>query len=58
MKLKIKKYIYLLNDITNSLLKKDREQTAEHLRRLRNLFFVVVIILVISIILNLYLLLK
>ncbi len=35
MKLKIKKYIYLLNDLTNQLLKKDREDLAEKVWRLQ-----------------------
>ncbi|NTW22188.1 hypothetical protein HGA34_01425 [Candidatus Falkowbacteria bacterium] len=35
MKLQFKKYIYLLNDITNQLLKKDREKLAEKVWRLQ-----------------------
>jgi len=35
MKLKIKKYIYLLNDLTNQLLKKDREDLKEKVWRLQ-----------------------
>lgn len=56
MKLKFKKYLYLLNDFTNVLLKKDREEEAKNTEKLRKILIIVSIILVLSIILNIYLL--
>ncbi len=52
MKFKLKKYIYLLNDITNNLLGKDREEESEKAKKLRITLIIVSIILVLSIILN------
>lgn len=54
MKLAIKKFIYLLNDATSLLLKKDIEHSAETARRLRLALIVVSIILLLSLALNLY----
>lgn len=55
MKLKIKKYIYLINDITNLLLKKERVQAEENGKKLRVALIIVSIILVMSLLLNFYL---
>ncbi|MBI4812611.1 hypothetical protein HY798_04230 [Candidatus Falkowbacteria bacterium] len=54
MKLKFKKYIYLLNDITNILLKKDKFDLEERNKKLRIALIIVSIILVLSIVLNIY----
>lgn len=54
MKLKFKKYIYLLNDITNTLLKKDRAEEGEEAEKLRKWLIIVSIILALSIALNIY----
>lgn len=55
MKFKIKKYLYVLNDITNAMLKKDRDVTQENYRKLRIALIIVSIILGLSIALNIYL---
>lgn len=54
MKFKIKKYLYLLNDITGVLLKKDRQEERGMNKKLRKLLIIVSIILVLSIIVNIY----
>ncbi|NCO79666.1 hypothetical protein CO116_01130 [Candidatus Falkowbacteria bacterium CG_4_9_14_3_um_filter_38_19] len=56
MKLAIKKFIYLINDITNLLLSKDKRTNQEKNRRLLIALIIVSIILVISLITNIYLL--
>jgi len=58
MKFKIKKFIYLINDVTNILLKKSREEVEEEVEKLRILLFIVSIILLISLSLNIYLLIN
>lgn len=58
MKFKIKKFVYLVNDVTNILLKKSREEAEDKANKLRLVFIIVSIILVLSIILNFYLYLK
>ncbi len=55
MKFKFKKYIYLVNDITNLLLKKERVQAEESAEKLRFALIIVSIILLLSLILNFYL---
>ena len=52
MKLNIKKFIYLINDITNTLLKKERSKVEETVKTLRFALIIVSILLLISIILN------
>jgi hypothetical protein len=54
MRLKIKKFIYLLNDATNILLEKDREEELKKAKKLRKALIIVSIILVLSIVLNIY----
>lgn len=54
MKFKIKKYAYLINDVTNMILKKDRIKDEENARKLRIALIIVSIILLISILLNIY----
>lgn len=54
MKFIIKKYIYLLNDITSWLLKKDQLEAREQTRKLRIYFIITSALLFISIFLNIY----
>lgn len=58
MNLKYKKYIYLLNDITNQLLSKDREDLAKLIRQLRFLVIGLSIALAISFLVNVMFILK
>jgi len=58
MKFNVKKFVYLINDVTNILLKKSREEAEEKAEKLRLALIIVSIILVLSIILNFYLYLK
>ena len=51
---RIKKYIYLINDITNIMLKKERAHTEENAKKLRVALIIVSIILVLSLIANIY----
>lgn len=52
MKIKLKKYIYFINDVTNTILKKDRVRDQEIARRLRLALIMVSVLLLISIIIN------
>jgi len=54
MKLKIKKYLYFINDIINLLLEKDQTQAQEQARKLHIALFIVSAILFISLSLNIY----
>lgn len=58
MKLKLKKFIYLVNDVSNILLKKSRIEAGENAKKLRTALIIVGIILVLSIALNFYLYIK
>ncbi len=58
MKLNYKKYLYLVNDITNILLKKEREQLSETAGKLRLALIITSAALLLSLLLNVYLLLK
>lgn len=51
-KLQLKKYIYLINDITNKMLSKDRQEARELLDKWRILAFALMLLLIISIIFN------
>lgn len=55
MKLSIKKYIYLLNDFTSLLLDKNRIVDKDNIKKLRCALIIVSIILVASLILNIWL---
>ena len=55
MKKKIKMYLFLINDITNVILKKERVKDEETIHLLRKAAIIVSIALVLSIILNIYL---
>jgi len=54
---KVKKYIYVLNDITNLLLGKERKQAEVDIVRLRKYLIIVTVVLGLSIIFNIILLL-
>lgn len=54
MKLASKKYLYLLNDLTNLLLSKDKARQQEKYQQLLYVLQLVVVLLIISIILNIY----
>ncbi len=54
MKFKLKKYIYLINDVTNVMLKKERIKDQEAALKLRHVLIIVSIILVLSLVLNIY----
>ncbi len=55
---RIKKYLYLINDVTNLLLKKERVKAEENARKLRTALIVVSVVLLLSILLNIYLYLR
>jgi hypothetical protein len=50
-----KKFIYLVNDLTNLLLAKSRQECQEKYQRLLQFFYIAVVLLYISLLLNLYL---
>jgi hypothetical protein len=58
MKQKIKKYIYLINDVSNLLLKKERVQTEENAQKLRTALIIVSVVLFLSLAFNFYLFLR
>ena len=55
MKIKIKKFVYLLNDVTNLILRKNKVEQEGNAKKLRNALIIVSIILVLSLALNFYL---
>ena len=57
MKNTIKKYIYLINDVTNLLLNKEQVQAVEQAHKLRVALIAVCVILAVSIIINICLIL-
>jgi len=58
MKQKIKKYLYLVNDVTSLILKKDRIKDEENAKKLRTALIIVSVILVLSLVFNFYLFLR
>ena len=58
MKFKFKKYLFLVNDLTAFLLKKEELKERKHIEKLRNIVIFLASFLLISIILNLYLCMK
>jgi hypothetical protein len=58
MKFNVKKFIYLINDVTNIILQKSRGEAGENAKKLRFALIIVSIILVLSIVFNIYLYLK
>lgn len=55
MKFGIKKYIYFVNDFTNLLLNKDRQEWAGKYQHLLQISVILLVLLLISISLNIYL---
>ncbi|PIT94051.1 hypothetical protein COU00_01140 [Candidatus Falkowbacteria bacterium CG10_big_fil_rev_8_21_14_0_10_43_11] len=55
MKFALKKYIYLLNDFTNLLLSKKREDEKSKVKKLLFALISVVLLLIISLFINVYL---
>jgi hypothetical protein len=56
MKLQYKKYLYLINDISNILLKKELEKRSEEvLHRLKTIITILSTALIISVLINIYL---
>ena len=58
MKFKYKKFLYLANDITNILLKKERVQAEENAKKLRAALIIAGAFLLLSVALNIYLILR
>lgn len=54
--LKFKKYIYLINDLTNALLSKERVDLEARNKKLKIILIIASISLILSLLLNLYLL--
>ncbi|MEK7097640.1 MAG: hypothetical protein AAB906_02225 [Patescibacteria group bacterium] len=54
--LKFKKYIYLLNDLTNAILSKERVDLEARNKKLKIILIIASISLILSLLLNLYLL--
>lgn len=54
MKFRFKKYLYLINDLTNVALNKDREEWHEKYRQSLHLTVVLAILLIISLAFNFY----
>jgi hypothetical protein len=54
MKFRFKKYLYLINDLTNVALNKDREEWHEKYRRALYLTVILAILLIISLAFNFY----
>jgi len=52
--LKTKKYLYLINDLTNLLLKKNREEWHEKYEHLLKVFVVTLFLFAVSLIINIY----
>lgn len=55
MKFGIKKFIFLLNDLTSILLSKERDHSEERIKRLKTALLIVTALLLASIIFNVYL---
>lgn len=58
MEKKIKKYIYLINDVSSLLLKKERVKTEENAQKLRTVLIIVFILFLLSLALNIYFYIK
>lgn len=55
MKFKLKKYIYLVNDVTSTLLNKERLHDKEIAHKLRVALIIVSVLLFVSVVLNIFL---
>lgn len=58
MKLQFKKYIFLINDVTNMLLGKERLNLENNLKKLKQIIIILSVLLLISIMLNILLIIK
>lgn len=58
MKLQFKKYIFLINDVTNLLLGKERENLARDFKKMKIAIIILGVFLVISVSVNVYLLIR
>ena len=54
MKFALKKYVYLLNDFTNLLLKKERADEKNKIKNLIIALAVVIILFIVSLFINVY----
>jgi len=54
MKLQFKKYIFLINDVTNILLGKERLNFEKNMKKLKQAVIVLGVALVVSLVLNVY----
>ncbi len=52
---KLKKYLYIANDITNTLLKKEREKEDKRVRKMTIAIIIMAAILLVSLLWNIYL---
>ena len=58
MKFKLKKYLYLVNDVTSTLLNKERLHDKEIAHKLRIALIMISVLLFVSVVLNIFLWLK
>ena len=62
MKFAFKKYIYLINDVTNIILKNEREEemvkAEEDVKKLRHALIIVSVLLFVSLVVNVILVIK
>lgn len=54
MKFQLKKYIYILNDITNTMLKQDKAEDKKKIKTLTLVLIAVIVILLVSLFFNVY----
>lgn len=54
MKFKLKKYVYLVNDLTNLILKQEKDQTREELIKAKRLLKILTILFILSALANVY----
>jgi hypothetical protein len=52
---KLKKYVYLLNDFTNFILKKEREDDKRRIKNLTIALIILIVVIIISFAYNVYL---
>lgn len=54
MKLAIKKFVYLLNDVTNLLLNKEKQDYENQAKKLKIILIIICAVLTLSLALNIY----
>lgn len=54
MKLAIKKFVYLLNDVTNLLLNKEKQDYENQVKKLKIVLIIICVALALSLALNIY----